>query len=93
MLYKDIIKKLAKQNCITFADLASRIGLKSQSTLSVRLKDSWNPGMKDAQDMLAELGYEIVFAPKGMVSRSSSLSETCYVPEFPEKPASKGGAR
>ena len=86
MLYRDIIKKLAKRRGITFEQLAEKLGLKRQSTLSVRLKDSWNPGMADTNDLLKELGYEIVFAPLGMVENRKNLSESCFVPQFPEKP-------
>ena len=85
MLYRDIVKKLARGRALTLDELAKSMGLKSQSALSMRLKDSWNPGMRDAQEMLDKLGYEIVFAPKGMVTNSRDLRETCYVPEFPER--------
>ena len=87
MFYRDIIKSLAKQRRITRDELASKLGLRSQSTLSTRLKDSWNPGMRDANDLLRELGYEVVFAPIGTVENSKNLQQSCFVPEFPDKPS------
>lgn len=87
MLYREIVKSLAKQRKITLEELALKLGLRGQSTLSTRLKDSWNPGMSDANDLLRELGYEVVFAPIGTVENSKALSQSCFVPEFPDKPA------
>lgn len=86
MLYRDILNKLMRQSGFTQAAFAERLGLSSQQVLSGRLANSWNPGMKDAQDMLSLLGYEIAFVPKGMVERNPALAEVSFVPEFPEKP-------
>ena len=93
MLYKEIIKKLAKSRKYKFEDLAKAIGLSGQSRLSTRLSESWNPGMKDSQELLNELGYEIAFVPKGMIEKSADLSEICYLPEFPQKPAPKNSKK
>lgn len=82
MLYRDVIKKLAKSRNFTIDALAKAVGLKSQQALSQRLKDSWNPGMADAQRMLAELGYKIAFVPS-----STNMAEGWYEPEFPERSA------
>lgn len=86
MLYRDIIKELTKQRGTTISELANKLGLKTQSVLSLRLKDSWNPGIKDTQELLDLLGYEIAFVPKDMIQNSKSLSQSCYIPELPEKP-------
>ena len=88
MLYKDIVKRLAKSRNHTIDTLAKAIGLRSQQALSQRLKDSWNPGMADAQKMLGELGYKVVFVPS-----STNLAEGWYEPEFPERPASKNSEK
>ena len=81
MLYRDIIKSLARSRNRTIEDLALALGLKRQATLSQRLKDSWNPGMKDAEELLAQLDYKVVFVPK-----STKLAEDWFEPEFPERP-------
>ena len=81
MLYRNIVKNLAKEVGIKFEDLAKRLGMSGQARLSARLGESWNPGMKDAQDLLAELGYKIVFVPEKTVCK-----DNWYVPEFPERP-------
>lgn len=85
MFYRDIIKTLVKRRGTTIEKLAHAIGLKSQAALSQRLKDSWNPGMADCQELLDKLGYEIAFVPKGMVSDNRDFQVDCFVPEFPEK--------
>lgn len=82
MLYRDIIKKLAKSSNFTIDALAKAVGLKSQQALSQRLKDSWNPGMADTKRILEELGYKIVFVPA-----STNVVEGWYEPEFPERDA------
>ena len=87
MMYQDIFKKLMRQNGTTLERMAGELGLGSQQAVSQRLKFSWNPGMKDANEMLALLGYEVAFVPKGMVERNPSMAEVCYVPEFPVKEA------
>lgn len=85
MLYRDIIKKLARGQAWTLDELAKSVGMRGQATLSMRLKDSWNPGMRDAQEILDKLNYEIVFAPKG-TAQSKKLGDRCFVPEFPDRP-------
>lgn len=82
MLYRDIIKKLAKSRNLTIQALAGKVGLNSQQALSQRLKDSWNPGMGDARVLLGELGYKIVFVPD-----KTDPKEGWYEPEFPARPA------
>lgn len=80
MLYRDIIMGLKDRMNYTVEELAKAVGLRSQQALSQRLKDSWNPGMKDAQTILAQLGYKIVFVPT-----ATKLGEDWYEPEFPAK--------
>lgn len=86
MLYKDILKKLLKQNGKTMESFAAELGLGSQQAVSQRLRLSWNPGMADAADMLGRLGYEVAFVPKGTLERNAALAEVAYVPEFPPRP-------
>lgn len=82
MLYRDIIKKLAKSLEYKFDDLAKAVGMSGQARLSARLGESWNPGMRDAQALLGELGYKIVFVPQ-----ETKCRDTWFEPEFPEKPS------
>lgn len=84
MLYRDIIKKLVKQRCLTLAQLAERVGVKDQPSMSMRLRNSWNPRMRDTMEMLDELGYEIAFLPKGTVANQKTHDDW-YVPELPDK--------
>lgn len=81
MLYREIIKRLAHSRNYKFDELAKAVGMSGQARLSARLGESWNPGMKDAQKLLEELGYKIVFVPEKTTCR-----EEWYEPEFPEKP-------
>ena len=81
MLYRDIIKTLAKSRNRTIENLALSLGLARQATLSQRLKDSWNPGMKDTELLLKELGYKIVFVPE-----ATKVNDDWFEPEFPERP-------
>ena len=81
MMYRDTVKKLAKEADIRFDDLARAVGMSGQARLSARLCESWNPGMRDSQRLLAELGYKIVFIPEGTRPEKRWLE-----PEFPEKP-------
>lgn len=81
MLYKEIIKGLAKKRNYTIDRLAKAVGLRSQQALSARLKDSYNPGMRDAQRILGTLGYKIVFVPD-----ATQLADDWFEPEFPERP-------
>lgn len=80
MLYRNIIKTLAREVGIKFDDLAKAVGMSGQARLSSRLAQSWNPGMKDAQTLLSELGYKIVFVPEKTVCK-----DNWYEPEFPKK--------
>lgn len=84
MLYKEIIKTLCKSHNMSQENLAHAVGLKSQSTLASRLKDSWNPGMADVEEMLAALGYKVCFVPE-----STKMADGWYEPELPEKPEGK----
>jgi hypothetical protein len=86
MMYRDIVKKLAGQVGVRFADLAEALGMSGQARLSARLAESWNPGMRDAQALLAELGYKIVFVPERTACR-----EGWYEPEFPDRPEPRAG--
>ena len=81
MLYRYIVKELAHNVGIKFDELAKAVGLSGQARLSARLNESWNPGMRDAQKLLAELGYKIVFVPE-----KTRCRDDWYVPEFPERP-------
>ena len=80
-MYRDIVKKLAGEVGVKFGELAERLGMSGQARLSSRLAGSWNPGMADAQALLAELGYKIVFVPERTVCK-----DNWYEPEFPERP-------
>ena len=80
-MYRDIVKKLAGEVGVKFGELAERLGMSGQARLSSRLAESWNPGMADAQALLAELGYKIVFVPERTVCK-----DNWYEPEFPERP-------
>lgn len=84
MQYRDIIKELAADNEIDLQELARRVGLKP-NTLYQRLKESWNPRVRDMQPLLEALGYEIVFVPVGEIDRNQGLNKKGYRPEFPEK--------
>jgi len=84
MQYRDIIKELAADNDIDLRELANRVGMKP-NTLYQRLKESWNPRVKDMQPLLEALGYEIVFVPVGEIERNQGLMKRGYRPEFPEK--------
>lgn len=81
MLYREIIMSLKDRANYTVEELAKAVGLRSQQALSQRLKDSWNPGMKDAQAILGKLGYKIVFVPS-----ATKVNEDWFEPEFPERP-------
>ena len=80
MLYRDIIKTLAKSTNRTVGSLAETLGL-SSAAFYVRLKSSWNPGMKDTELLLKDLGYKIVFVPE-----ATKVNDDWFEPEFPEKP-------
>lgn len=86
MLYRDIVKRLAKSRNMRFAELAEKVGASSQARLSARLGESWNPGMRDAQEMFGVLGYKVVLVPEG-----TRLAEDWFEPEFPDRPAKRGG--
>lgn len=84
MQYRDIIKELAANNEIDLSVLADRVGMKP-NTLYQRLKESWNPRVKDMQPLLEALGYEMVFVPIGAMESNQGLKKHGYRPEFPEK--------
>ena len=85
MLYKEIIKTLCKRNGVEVQELAKKLDI-ARNTFYIRLRDSWNPGLKDTAAMLDELGYEVVFAPKGFATNNKVASEVCFIPELPMKP-------
>lgn len=85
MLYRDILNKLMRQSGLTQAAFAERLDLSSQQALSGRLANSWNPCMRESNEMLSLLGYEIAFLPKGTLERNSALARVSCMPELSEK--------
>lgn len=60
---KDIIKKAMKDTRVTQEQLRDRLGLTSQSVVSMRI-NSDNHTVSTLVDILDELGYELVIQPK-----------------------------
>lgn len=63
MKAKDIIKQAMKATRVTQEQLKDRMGLATQSVISMRI-NSENPTVGTVIEILDELGYELVIQPK-----------------------------
>ena len=63
MKAKDIIKQAMKATRVTQEQLRDRLGITSQSVISMRI-NSENPTVGTLVEILDEIGYELVIQPK-----------------------------
>lgn len=63
MKTSEIIKSAMKESRVTQEQLRDRLGVASQSVISMRI-NSDNPTVEKLVDLLDEIGYELVIQPK-----------------------------
>ena len=63
MKTSEIIKIAMKESRVTQEQLRDRLGVASQSVISMRI-NSDNPTVEKLVDLLDEIGYELVIQPK-----------------------------